>query len=101
MHKLLFLMAFIVGIVTSLDAFGQTICVNRTDMLDRLAAEFEEHLAEVRQYDEGLAEILKSSTKGTWTMILTQPYGMSCVIATGGGLPATDLGPFKTSEFTL
>ncbi|MEE8515194.1 MAG: hypothetical protein V3T02_01010 [Alphaproteobacteria bacterium] len=71
-------------------AVAQTICINRTDMLDRLAAEFEEHLAEVRMIeDQGLLEILKSSTKGTWTVILTNSSGTSCVIATGEGLPAT------------
>ncbi len=71
-------------------ASAQTICIDRTDMLDRLAAEFEEHLAEVKMIeDQGLLEILKSSTKGTWTVILTKPSGTSCVIATGEGLPAT------------
>ncbi len=71
-------------------AVSQTICIDRTDMLDRLAAEFEEHLAEVKMIeDQGLLEFLKSPTKGTWTMILTKPSGTSCVIATGEGLTAT------------
>ncbi len=73
-------------------AQAQTICIDRTDMLDRLADEFDEHLSEVRDDDDGLMEILTSPTKGTWTMILTQPNGFSCIIATGEGLmivPAT------------
>lgn len=73
-------------------AVAQTICIDRTDMLDRLAAEFEEHLAEVKMIeDHGLLEFLKSPTKGTWTMILTKPSGTSCVIATGEGLTATGI----------
>ncbi len=88
MKKLVVAISLLMGMPSL--AMAQTICIDRTDMLDRLAAEFEEHLAEVKMIkDQGLVEILKSSTKGTWTVILTKPSGTSCVIATGEGLPAT------------
>lgn len=88
MKKFVVAISLLMGIPSL--ALAQTICIDRTDMLDRLAAEFEEHLAEVKMIkDQGLLEILKSPTKGTWTVILTKPGGTSCVIATGEGLPAT------------
>lgn len=81
---------FLLLVLVPIAVMSQTICIDRTDMLDRLAAEFEEHLAEVKMIeDQGLLEFLKSPTKGTWTMILTKPSGTSCVIATGEGLTAT------------
>ncbi len=68
-------------------AYAQTICIDRIDLLDRLAAEFEEYLVEVRMIeDQGLLEFTRSPTKGTWTVILTKPSGTSCLIASGEGL---------------
>lgn len=88
MRKFVIALSLLIG--TPSLALAQIICIDRTDMLDRLAAEFEEHLAEVKMIkDQGLLEVLKSSTKGTWTVILTKPSGTSCVIATGEGLTAT------------
>ena len=70
-------------------AAAQTFCVDRTDMLERLAAEYGEQLAEVKMIkDYGLVELLRSPSKGTWTIILTKPTGISCVLATGEGLEA-------------
>ncbi len=88
MKKLVVAISFLMAMPTL--AMAQTIWFDRTDMLDRLAAEFEEHLAEVKLIkDQGLLEFLKSPTKGTWTVILTKPSGTSCVIATGEGLTAS------------
>ncbi len=72
-------------------AAAQTVCVDRAAMLDRLAAEYGEQLTEVKMIENfGLVEVLKSPSKGTWTIILTKPSGISCVLAAGQGL-----GPFR------
>ncbi len=72
-------------------AAAQTVCVDRAAMLDRLAAEYGEQLTEVKMIENfGLVEVLKSPSKGTWTIILTKPSGISCVLAAGEGL-----GPFR------
>ncbi len=71
-------------------AAAQTVCVDRADMLDRLAAEYGEQLTEVKMIkDYGLVEVLRSPSKGTWTIILTKPSGISCVLAAGEGLSPT------------
>ncbi len=75
-------------------AAAQTFCANRAEVLDRLAAEYGEHLTEVQEIeDHGLLEVLKSPTEGTWTVILTKSDGVSCVLATGDGLAVTRNGP--------
>jgi hypothetical protein len=41
-------------------------------------------------------EVLKSDKAGTWTIIVTRPNGMSCVVASGEAweeLPKLALGP--------
>ena len=45
-----------------------------------------------------LVEVLTSADGGTWTIIVTTPQGMSCLVAAGEGwrfLPRTDprIGP--------
>ncbi len=72
-------------------AAAQTFCVGRAAMLDGLAAEYGEQLTEVKMIENyGLVEVLKSPGKGTWTIILTKPSGISCMLAVGEGL-----GPFR------
>ncbi len=72
-------------------AAAQTVCVDRAAMLDHLAAEYGEQLTAVKMIENfGLVEVLKSLSKGTWTIILTKPSGISCVLAAGEGL-----GPFR------
>ncbi len=71
-------------------AAAYAVCVDRAAMLDGLAAEYGEQLTEVKMIENyGLVEVLRSPSKGTWTIILTKPGGISCVLATGEGL-----GPF-------
>ncbi len=72
-------------------AAAQTVCVDRAAMLDGLAAEYGEQLTEVKMIENyGLVEALRSPSKGTWTIILTKPSGISCMLAVGEGL-----GPFR------
>ncbi len=72
-------------------AAAQTVCVDRAAMLDGLAAEFGEQLTEVKMIENyGLVEVLRSPSKGTWTIILTKTSGISCMLAAGEGL-----GPFR------
>ncbi len=72
-------------------AAAYAVCVDRAAMLDGLAAEYGEQLTEVKMIENyGLVEVLKSPGKGTWTIILTKPSGISCMLAVGEGL-----GPFR------
>ena len=99
MKKLLLSLALFAG--SSSIVAAQMLCVERVDMLDRLASEYGEELIEVKMMEEyGLLEVLKSPTKGTWTLLLTKPGGISCVLATGNGLDTDEEDPEK-AEYQL
>ena len=99
MKKLLLSLALFVG--SSSIVAAQMLCVDRVDMLNRLASEYGEELIEVKMMEEhGLLEVLKSPTRGTWTLLLTKPGGISCVLATGKGLD-TDEEDLNTVEYEL
>ncbi len=92
MKKLLLTLALFAG--SSSIVAAQMLCVERVDMLDRLAFEYGEELIEVKMIEEhGLLEVLKSRTKGTWTLLLTKPGGISCVLAMGRGLGTDEEDP--------
>jgi len=94
MKKLLLSLALFAG--SSSIVAAQMLCVERVDMLDRLASEYGEELIEVKMMEEhGLLEVLKSPTMGTWTLLLTRPGGISCVLATGRGLGTDEENPEK------
>ncbi len=92
MKKLLLALALFAG--SSSIVAAQMLCVERVDMLNRLASEYGEELIEVKMMEEhGLLEVLKSPTRGTWTLLLTKPGGISCVLATGNGLDTDEENP--------
>jgi hypothetical protein len=94
MKKLLLTLVLFAG--SSSIVAAQMLCVERVDMLDRLASEYGEELIEVKMMEEyGLLEVLKSPTRGTWTLLLTKPGGISCVLATGKGLDTDEEDPEK------
>ena len=94
MKKLLLTIALFAG--SSSIVAAQMLCVERVDMLNRLASEYGEELIEVKMIEEhGLLAVLKSRTKGTWTLLLTKPGGISCVLATGKGLGTDKESPEK------
>ena len=99
MKKLLLSLALFAG--SSSIVAAQMFCVERGDMLDRLASEYGEELIEVKMMEEhGLLEVLTSPTKGTWTLLLTKPGGISCMLATGKGLDTDGEDPEK-AEYEL
>ncbi len=89
---------FLVFLVTA--ANGQMFCVDRVEMFDRLASEYGEELVEVKAGDQGLLEVLRSYQSGTWTLLLTGPIGITCVVATGEGL-STDEDLLESMEYAL
>ncbi len=94
MKKLLLSLALFDG--SSSIVAAQMLCVERVDILNRLASEYGEELIEVMMMEEhGLLEVLKSPTKGTWTLLLTKPGGISCVLATVRGLGTDEESPEK------
>ena len=65
-------------------AAGQTNCGRHNDIIARLAARYSETPRFIALTDGGwLAEILVSKGGETWTLVITNSMGTSCVTATG------------------
>jgi len=71
-------------------------CRDRTAMIDALIDEYDEQLVEVHEVmGQGLLEFHVSPDEGTWTAVLTNGSGVSCVIAFGEGIDPAKTLPLK------
>lgn len=59
-------------------------CVKRTELIKHLEAKYHEAPAAVGLADNGsLLEVFASKSGETWTVTVTMPNGISCMVATG------------------
>ena len=59
-------------------------CVKRVDLIKHLSAKYHEAPAAVGLADNGsLIEVFASKAGETWTVTVTMPNGISCMVATG------------------
>lgn len=67
-------------------AAAQPQCNERAHVLDLLAKKYKEApVAAGVTNSGGLVEVLTDAKGGTWTIIVTTPQGMSCLVAAGEG----------------
>ncbi len=67
-------------------AVAQTQCNERENVLELLAKKYQETpIAAGVTNTGGLVEVLTDTKGGTWTIIVTTPQGMSCLVAAGEG----------------
>ncbi len=67
-------------------ASAQVPCTQRADLVTWLAAKYKETPVALGVNREGgLVEVLSSDKGDTWTIIVTSPVGLSCVVAVGEG----------------
>ena len=71
-------------LITAPQATAQQTCMLHADAVTQLAKQFDERISARGLTPDGkqMFEIV-SSEKGTWTLIITDVHGKSCVIATG------------------
>ena len=66
-------------------------CSPRTDVLSQLAQKFKEAPVAVGLANNGgLLEVLTNGTGSTWTIIITMPNGVSCLVAAGEAWQPTE-----------
>jgi hypothetical protein len=72
-------------VAPALPAHAQSpACIKRADLLQHLAKQYHEAPAAVGLADNGsLLEVFASKSGETWTVTVTMPNGVSCMIATG------------------
>lgn len=89
-------LTMLVGLALSLPATAQTVCGKRGEFLQRLSRNYDEAPVAVGLVSNGnVIEVLVSES-GSWTIILTRPDGVSCVVAAGEAwqdLPELVSGP--------
>ncbi len=87
MYKHLLAVGLFVGVtMTSLPAHAAN-CANRDQVVERLQTRYSETFAggglQAAQAKQSVVEVWASEQTGTFTVILTTPEGLACVVATG------------------
>ena len=76
--------AFLIAVLISMPATAQTMCGQRADVLSGLSGTYTETPTAMGLANNGgVMEILTSPKGDTWTIIITLPNGMSCLVAAG------------------
>jgi len=76
-------------------AMAQTACGDRDKIVGQLASKYKEtHRASGLETDTKMVEIWTSEASGSWTILITQANGQTCVAAAGKNwldMPASDI----------
>ena len=79
----------LIAIVAALVTFGaapasaQSICGDRAKMVGYLGKEYRETLSGMGVASIGAVVELYTAKTGTWTMLITRPGGLTCMIGSG------------------
>ena len=73
-------------IVVSQNAWAQQQCSQRSQVVEHLAKKYQEAQVAVGVTGKGaLVEVLTTKDGNTWSILLTKPDGVSCLVASGEG----------------
>ena len=64
-------------------ANAQSVCGDRTEIVSRLESGYEEQAAAIGLSGTGGVVERYRSEKGSWTLLITRPTGVSCLLAAG------------------
>lgn len=86
MLRLAAFLAVLLAAVPATAPNAQAVCTQRAEILARLGSQYSETpVAMGLASNGGMIEILTSTSGTTWTIILTMPDGMACLVAAGEG----------------
>ena len=74
--------AIVFALATS-SAMAQMLCGNHDDIVSKLANEYSETRVGIGLNDNGRVIELFASPTGTWTILITPPKGLTCMVETG------------------
>ncbi len=87
-----FVIAFLIAVLASMPAAAEPICGKRMEVLSGLNGTYTETPSAMGLSNNGgVVEILTSPKGDTWTIIITMPNGMSCLVAAGENWEETPL----------
>lgn len=88
--------AFIAATLIPNPAFGQPHCVPRDHVLTHLLKKYQEQpIAMGLANNGGIIEVLVSPDGNSWTIMITMPNQISCIVSAGEGW---ELIPIKLGE---
>ncbi|AVW92075.1 hypothetical protein [Celeribacter baekdonensis] len=71
-------------------ATAQNSCGQRDQVLERLGTQYGESRQSIGLApNNGVVELFASTETGTWTLLMTHPNGVSCLIASGQAFETT------------
>ncbi|MCK5611027.1 hypothetical protein KAR91_54645 [Candidatus Pacearchaeota archaeon] len=78
-----FIIVVLISLFTPVIASAQAICGERTSLLKQLEGNYKESPISMGLASNGSVVELTRSDIGTWTILLTTPKGITCLIAAG------------------
>jgi len=92
-------MSFVLALLFAFPAFAQSVCDKRAEVTGHLEQKYSEKPVALGMANNGgIVELLTTKEGNTWTIIITLPNGMTCLIAAGEDwemVPSVQFG-FKT-----
>lgn len=82
-RKATMLAAAFATFVVSAPVSAQSICGERSRFVEQLGAQYGESLNAVGLISDGALLEVMTSEKGSWTILVTRPNGISCMVASG------------------
>lgn len=79
-------LALALSVASPVTSETRQACAERTKVIERLAEKYgETRQAMGLHQNNGVLEVYASEETGTWTILVTMPNGLSCLIAAGQG----------------
>lgn len=82
-RKIIFALSFLVLTSFAFPVFAQNLCGERVDIIDTLQKRYQEIPVSMGLAGNGGIVEVFASQKGSWTILLTRPTGVSCVVSAG------------------
>ena len=84
MRKLIFALPILLGVGISGASAQQPACTKRSDIISHLAQKYSETPAAIGLANNGgVLEVLVAPKGKSWTIIITMPNGIACMVAAG------------------
>lgn len=104
MQKSFFVLSLgLAGVILAVQAAqGQSgSCAQRGQVVERLQSKYGETRRSVGLApNNGVVETYASAETGSWTIIVTMPNGMSCLVAAGEAFEPVEDGPLPSGKKT-
>lgn len=80
-------------------AQGQANCAERSQVIERLQTKYGESRRSIGlAANNGVVETYASDESGTWTIVITLPNGMTCLVAAGNAFEPVEEAALKKGD---